>query len=65
MDNNEAAYKKYRTKGAKEMSLEELMKARMHLAYEIGKDKLVGLEDPVNLKYLEKLDKEIDNKLWE
>jgi hypothetical protein len=61
---SELLYRRARQEGLKVLNIKELIKLRGWLIYEIGKDKIVGLEDEILMKFKSKLEKELDKKLW-
>lgn len=65
MEEKERLYKKAKVEGPARLSFAQLMLVRSYLHYEIGKDKLAGLEDEKLLKFLKKIEREIDKKVWE
>lgn len=65
MEEQERLYRRAKIEGLAKLSFHQLMLVRSYLQYEIGKDKIVGIEDESLIKFLKKVEKEIDKKCWE
>ena len=63
MEENERLFRRAKIEGVAKLSFDQLMKVRAYLHYEMGKDKLAGIEDELLAKFLKKVEREIDRKL--